>query len=348
MGDSRNLRNYGCGKTLNAFTIRNLSRQTSELANRGDALSLKTQSALTDFSRHLRSEFGIRFLEKIEKYHLESWAEHLHDRLIEGSLTTSTTSSYVSCINTVFSTHDRHDLKISAKGFGIARGQKHSNQNLSNSQASQKALKQFCLDQYLQTHDIKLLSLFHSVTIQSEAGLRFRESTQIKIAVKNLSGNHLHLVKGDGVKNSQPRSFKPSSMSGLRQAKIFVQDNSVVFHRGSLIPGNLTYKEYQTWAYKQLAEFREQNPAYKNYHFHGNRHSYAHKEFQKLWENRVGIKIPSPVTSGNFGKDYINRVSLKTGMRIRNVSSILRQINLEVAEKLGHHRVDSAFFYCGK
>ena len=348
MGNNRNLRNYGCGKTLGRFTIRNLSRQTSKLANRGDALALKTQSALTDLARHLRSEFGIRFLEKVEQYHLESWAESLHDRLIDGSLTSSATSSYVSCINTVFTTNDRHDLKISAKSFGIARGQKHSNQNLANSQVSQKIFRQFCLDKYHQTHDIKFLTLLHSVTIQSEAGLRFRESTQLKIATKNLSGNHLHLVKNDGVKNGQPRSFIPSSMSGLRQAKYFVQDNSVVFHKGSLIPGNLTYKEYQTWAYKQLATFREQNPQHKIYHFHGNRHSYAHKEFEKSWENRVGIKIPAPVTSGKFGKVYINQVSLKTGLGRQNVLSILRQVNLEIAEKLGHHRVDSAFFYCGK
>ena len=45
-------------------------------------------------------------------------------------------------------------------------------------------------------------------------------------------------------------------MSELRQAKKFIHDNIVVFHRGPLITGKLTYKEHQTWAYKQLVECR--------------------------------------------------------------------------------------------
>lgn len=347
MADNRNTRNFNCGETLNAFTIRNLSAKTASLANRGDGLRLKVQSALKDLSNHLRQKFGIKFLEKVEKSHLSSWAKSLHARSIESKISLSTTSSYISAVNTVFSTNERSDLYLSAKEYCVARGQKFSNRNLSNSYESRTAFQDFCKHQYKESGDIKYLSLAHSAVLQYEAGLRFRESTQIKIATKQLSG-HLNLTKGDGVKNNQPRTFEPLSMKGLRLAKTFVRDHSHVFGKGSLIPENLTYIEYKNWAYKQLDKFRELNPNHKNYHYHGNRHAFSHREYEKGWDKKVGIQISTPVIAGLFGRNYVDAVSKKTGLSPQEARLIFRQINIEVAEKLGHHRPDAAYAYHGK
>jgi len=342
---NRNSRNFGNGKTLNAFTIRNLSRETSTLANRGDALALKTQSALKDLGGHLREKFVIRHLEKVEMHHLESWAENLSNRLAEGTISSSTTSSYISAVNTTFATHDRSDLNISAKVFGIARGTKFSNQNIANTPEAQDAFKTFCQARFEETGDIRYQALAHSVTLQAEAGLRFRESTQIKIARKDLTGNRLHLVRGDGVKNGQPRSFEPNRMNGLRGAQKFVNENRSVFGNGSLIPAGSSYKAFKSWAYDQVEAFRKENPVHASYHFHGNRHDFAHREYCKAWENRTGVKVQAPVVLDKHEGQYLQYAAYRTGLSEKEVEILSKDINQSVAEKLGHHRVESGYSY---
>lgn len=347
MGDSRNNRNFGNGKTLNRFTIRNLARETAKFANRGDGLALKAQSALSDLSQHLR-DIGVRYLEILENGHLESWAEELRERLVDGDLSSSTTSSYVSAVNTVFATHDREDLKLSAKDFGLNRGMKFSNRNLSNSQDSHRAFKAYCNQKYQQTGDIRFIALHHSVSIQRQAGLRFRESTQIKIAIKDLSGLNIHLVKGDGVKNGQNRLFTPTKMTALREAQEFVKNHSDQFQKGSLIPSEISYRSYKAWAYKRLEKFRAANPEYDYYRFHGNRHNFAHRQYEKEWILRIGKGIKAPVITGSFGKVHLKEICEKTGLTMQLASTAFKDISLKIAEKLGHHRVESGYSYLGK
>lgn len=277
-----------------------------------------------------------------------SWAKDLHDRSTDNKISLSTTSSYISAVNTVFSTHDRYDLSISAKECGVSRGQKFSNENLSNPLEARAAFQEFCQQQYNDSSDIKYLALAHSAAIQYEAGLRFRESTQIKIATKQLSDHRLHLLKGDGVKNNQPRTFQPLSMKELRLSQTFVREHSQIFGKGSLIPENLSYKEYKNWAYKQVENFRELNPNHIKYHFHGNRHAFAHREYEKGWADKLGVKISAPVIAGLSGKNYIDAVSKITGQNYQQARSMYRQICLEISEKLGHHRSDAAYSYLGK
>lgn len=348
MSRNRNSRNFGNGKTLNNFTIRNLSRETANLANRGDALALKAQSALQDFAAHLKETYGIKYLERVESQHLASWANSLQDRLAGGTISTSATSSYVSAINTVFKTHDRADLKFSANDFGLQRGTKFSNLNLENSFRSQQEFKHYLEMKYQETKDLKYTALSHAVNIQSEAGLRFRESTQIKIGSKNLEGRALSLARGDGVKNNQPRTFVPSRMDGLKSARQFVNDHKGQFRKGSLIPHNMTYRQYKTWAYRTLSEFRLSSPNNAAYHYHGNRHYFSHREYEKAWRHHTGISIKAPVVSNIHGEEHLSRIAAQTHLDIKSAWELDREINLEVAEKLGHHRVDSGYSYNGK
>lgn len=348
MSSNRNSRNFGNGKTLNSFTIRNLSRETARIANRGDALALKSQSALRDFATHLKETYGIKYLERVESQHLTSWANSLHERLVGGTISTSTTSSYVSAINTVFKTHDRSELKFSANDFGIQRGTKFSNLNLENSYRSQQEFKNYLEMKYQETKDLRYCALTHTVTIQSEAGLRFRESTQIKIGSKDLEGRTLSLVKGDGVKNNQPRTFIPSRMDGLKAARQFVNEHNGHFSKGSLIPHSMTYREYKTWAYRTLSEFRQISPNNAAYHYHGNRHYFSHQEYEKAWRNHTGVSIKAPVVSNIHGQEHITRIAVQINLDIKVAANLDREINLEVAEKLGHHRVESGYSYNGK
>ncbi len=86
----------------------------------------------------------------------------------------------------------------------------------------------------------------------------------------------------------------------------------------------------------------------EHYRFHGNRHEFAHRQYEKEWIERTGVLIPAPVVSGKFGRSHIKEISEKTEMTMQQAHKIFRDINLKIAEKLGHHRVDSGYSYNGK
>jgi hypothetical protein len=54
------------------------------------------------------------------------------------------------------------------------------------------------------------------------------------------------------------------------------------------------------------------------------------------------------VVSGNYGNSHLIEISEKIGLSMSQARLAIKVINLDIAEKLGHHRVDSAHSYVGK
>ena len=350
MADTRGDRNFGAGKSLNNYTCHKLADAYADTANRGSAAAQKAFSALVNLRDCLRSEFGIRDAAKIEQRHLNSWAKNLKGQMTRGELSGSATSSYISAINGVFKAQDV-SLELSAKELGVGRGQIFSNRNLTNSRDSQQAFASYVQELGERTGDIRYEALSHSAELQKDEGLRFRESCQIKIDGKKLSGDKLSLAKGDGVKNNQPREFSPLKMDSLRSAQAFVTENNAAFSRGSLIPGDTKYIDYKAWAYNVLRDFRSANPQYSEYHFHGNRHDFAQEKYTQAWITRegAGAAVMAPVICGKFGKDHISYISEKTGLPIGEAKNLDKSIRAkEVAEALGHHRGEITYSYLGR
>ena len=98
----------------------------------------------------------------------------------------STVSTLISSMNTMFNFYGRRDLWISAKEHGLERGLKYSNVNLANSPDSQIAFNNFLARNYLEKVDIKYESLRHQIAGQDEVGMRFREAALNKSDQKGL------------------------------------------------------------------------------------------------------------------------------------------------------------------
>ncbi len=342
----RNNRNFGIRPQLDRYTIQKLATQTAQTINRGDATQKKIVTALTDFGKHLREEFGIRDIERTTVDHLRSWAGDLRERMAAGEIGKATPASYISAINSVFKAFAREETCLSAKDVGLARGTRFSNVNLANSPETHQAFRNFLDKEYIQTNDIRYQGLKLSVDIQREsAGMRFRESAAIKIAGKDLSQGILHLDKNDMTKNGQPRDVKILSTAALVKAKEFVGGNKEIYSRGSLIPGKMTYQQYHDFAYNVVQKFNQSSG--EKYNYHGNRHEYAHALYAKTWAEKTGVEVQAPVEAGMFKDEHIAYIAQKTGMEQAEAKEMDQEIREEVSESLGHHRLEASYDYLG-
>ncbi len=109
----------------------------------------------------------------------------------------------------------------------------------------------------------------------------------------------------------------------------------------------MSCRSYKSWAYHVLEKFRSLNPDRRRYHYHGNRHNFAHKQYEKEWIERTGVKISAPVLTGNFGKGHLKEITKKAGLTMHQARIAVKGIYLTIAEKLGHHRAESSFAYIG-
>lgn len=87
----------------------------------------------------------------------------------------------------------------------------------------------------------------------------FEERLKIKLNRKDLSGTKISLVRGDGMKNGQPRTFMPvGGIEALRCAQAFQKKYAKTLYQGSLIHDNLKYEQFRDFVYNTLKEIKEQ------------------------------------------------------------------------------------------
>jgi len=338
------MRNYGVGKNLDNLVIRKMAEHVSTERGNGTASENKIVSALKDFAGFLRSEYQIRDLEKVTQEHYAAYADNLRMELENGEKESSTTSSYISAINSVFEVYNSGN-HISAKEYGIARGHHYDNVDKSASEEVYQAVLIELRERFSETGDIRYQALAHSITLQREGGLRFRESTQIKIHDKDFSDNTVSLQRGDGVKNGQPRTFTVQNISAFQHAREFVQNNADTFARGSLIPSDMNYSQFRDFAYNILRSINDSIGSSQG--FHAFRHSFAHDSYTQKWLERTGHEINCPVEVGKFGNEWRNYAAAETGLSKDEVRELDKEIRLAVGEELGHHRIDITNAYLG-
>lgn len=338
------MRNYGVGKNLDNLVIRKIAEHVSTERGNGTASENKIVSALHDLAGFMRSEYQIRDLEKVTQEHYAAYAENLRMELENGEKESSTTSGYISAINSVFEVYGSGNY-ISAKEYGIARGHRYDNIDKSASTNVYQAILNELKERFSETGDIRYQALVHSVQLQREGGLRFRESTQIKIHNKDFSGNTVRLERGDGVKNGQPRTFTVQNISAFQRAQQFVRNNPDWFARGSLIPSDMKYSQYRGFAYGILHSINESIGSAQG--FHAFRHSFAHDSYAAKWEEMTGHEVKCPVDVGRFGNQWREYAASETGLSKEQVRKLDKEIRLAVGEELGHHRIDITNAYLG-
>ena len=339
------MRNFGFGKNLDSLVIYKIAKYVREAQKNGTASEKKIFSALRYFSNFLRREFEIRDLEKVRKNHMERYALHLKKELDNSEKRTSTTAGYLSALNSIFIVFEKKENVISAKRFGIHRGDRYKNLNKAASDEVYEAVLYELMKWYRFTGDIRCQALSFSVKLQRTGGLRFRESTQIKINNKDFTENIVRLVRGDGVKNGQPRSFQVRDISAFAEAQKFIYEHRHIFAKGSLIPSDSSYDRYKSFAYNILNRINEDIGSTQG--FHAFRHKYAHESYAAKWEEMTGHAVKCSVEVGKVGKEWRDYAAAETGLSEEAVRHLDRAIRLTVAEELGHHRVDITNSYLG-
>jgi len=152
-------------------------------------------------------------------------------------------------------------------------------------------------------------------------------------------------------KNAREREISirtDAQRDALQQAKEFAQEHGW----RSLINPDMSLKEWKSFAYTAVSEFRQET-GHTEYHFHGERHAYAHTEYTRLWEERTGISgIQCPVEVGKSGDSWFEYVQEKipheSYLAREEIDEIDHVIRQEVSSELGHNREDITYTYLGK
>lgn len=339
-------RNFGYGSKLNTFAIRSLTKDTRAQLGHSSAYEKKCISALRDYARYLQDKCGLRDMAAATKEQYESYANYLKEQLENNDKSASTTSTYVSCINQVFATHGREEMRLNASEYGISRGNRIPNEDRAMPADVYKDVQARLQERYEETGVRRYASLSHSVALMNHYGLRFEEATTLKIGDKDLTGDTLALTKGDGMKNGRERVIKPrDNIDAARAAQDFVRAKPE-FWRESLVPGELKYDAYQRWAYKTMDKICTELGYDRS--FHSVRHGYAQERYSQEWASRTGVALQSPVQIGKFGADWRAYAAAKTGLSLKEVISLDKQCRLAVSSDLGHGRVSVTSQYLGR
>jgi hypothetical protein len=350
MADSRDSRNYGHGRRLIDHKTRvSLGEQTARANGRGSKSIEQSASGLGKFAVFLRAEYQIQNLERVTPAIMAEWLEDLREQLRDGDLSRSTTSSYLGAVNQVMRCIGREDLVLAADKV-LARGPKYLNRDRANSPESQAAFQAWLQGEASRADSRERMMLqgyAYSDRLQPAVGLRLRESCLVKLPGKDPDSTLLPLGKFDGTKNSRDRLAAVLDQFAVREAREFVIANRDIYRRGSLVPHDMSWREYRRWVYGTIDRFRVAT-GYTEYHAHGGRHAYAQQRFADLWMERTGVSIECPVQARIFGAEWIQDTAAKANLSLPAVLQLDREIRHAVSEDLGHGRIEIVSAYLGK
>jgi|BioPla2DNA2_1021312.scaffolds.fasta_scaffold06472_6 integrase len=315
-----------------------VGRAVSKWNNRGDGLASAVRTMLND----IRSETGLKTLSKIDKPTIEQYLDSLRERLESGELLSAATADRVSALNTTLRYFGKGDQAVSAKEYGLSRGPVDTSDK-SNSREASTAVVEAVYGKG--QDDPRSMALYHSLRFQEAFGLRARESLALKIAEKDPDAPRLIITKGDLPKNSRPREIPIVSD---QQRQVLWEAKAFALSQGwrSLIPPEKSLAQGKDYAYKTLDKIR-QSVGHPEFHFHGERHQYAHERFASLFHAQAGLGLQCPAVMGLGTKEWREYAANATGLSIEQIKDIDKEIRLEISEELGHSRVDVTRYYLG-
>ncbi len=322
----------------NESKISFLAKEISEFLHRGSATKEKLEATL-----HLiRNVMDIKSLKNLTQDNINTLVIDLKEKVENKALSTSAANSNISSINNIVRYIDDDKLHlIKASDYGLSRNISEKDViNKENSRESAAAFKTWLDQKYAQTNDLRYASLKHAVNIQS-VNLRLRESLQIKLLNKDLSGNILKVsAKGDGSKNSREREIKLNSeqKNTLLEAKAFLKEN----HLRNLNIG--TIKQGRNFANNTLKSFRAETNLC--FHYHGERHWTSHEAYKEAWLNK-GYQIECRARTGGGKANWLSGILEKTGLSKSEFQKIDKEIRQYISRDLGHERIEITNRYLG-
>lgn len=274
------------------------------------------------FAVFAKDELRLHSLNKIEKCHVEAYANKLLSRLDKKEISAATAQNYLSTVNRVMeiARGDRTVRLDPVKEGGIPERKRACEQSKATTpEAHQRATE-------------AVSGRVAAMTgLQREFGLRFAESAKIDAsrAFSQALKNHSITVK-DGTKGGRSRDVpitRPEQIIALQAASV-IQGN----HR-SMIPAEQTYVQFRAEAYKQIENTQ--------FNFHGQRHHYAQQRYQAI------VGAPCPIVGGVARREQHPHISRELGISISTARELDYAARLQVSNELGHGRIDVTNAYLG-
>ena len=297
---------------------------------------------------------GVSKLQRATTSDVEIWIEQLKDRIqpaplnntpMPDYLTENTVVGMVSRFNTVLHHIGRDDLIKTPSEWGFKRSTDFSNK--ANPPEAAAAMRNI-LKTEANNGNLFSASLLQAVELMRAFGLRYREAVAIKLDHKDPGAAYLEMEKQDQTKCHKYRRIEittESQRETLQSAKNFAKSNAM----RSLIPNDMTLNQSQDAAYRKAQAVRDATGL--KYHFHGERHAYAHQKYTALWQERTGYPIACPAALGLGGRklrgEWQRQAIATTGLSKSRLLEMDKQIRLKVSEDLGHGRVDVTLTYLG-
>ncbi len=322
---------------------KNLSRKAAsynlakEAVESGNQESIKKMAmAVRNLANFANEKYDLKNLVKLDAENMADFAEHLSERVENGEISRGHATNIISSLNSVFDYYYRDDLKISAKDFGINRGERFNNIDKSVSNETHDKFSDFLTEQYIEKGDIRYEALRLQIELQREAGLRFKESALFNGYELHRDGS-LDIEKG--TKGGQLRTLHATD--SVKELLKYVKDFRKEYGLSkSLIPDQYDFKKWRDFAYNTVKTFNNENNA--SYNFHANRHSYAQQKYHNLTNT-----LP-PVKSGYTKQDQIKYIAEKNNIGMEQAKELDVNSRMQISEELGHHRIDITNYYLGK
>ncbi len=279
------------------------------------------------FSNHMIENHGIKDMRWYQPEHVIQFAETLSEKIETKELTLSTCHDRLAAINTIIQQARRDKaLWISpAQYLGRRNGIRTESRALTPVQLKQHS-------KYLSEQKYgDRLSAAHELT--HTIGLRFEEASKLNATKALKEATERRIINIDtGTKGGKHRTLE--SLTDL-QINILRKATKAQASGKSLIPKELSYKEWRNIAYRTLSKSEING-------WHPGRHTYSQDRYYQL----TGA-LP-PVAAGiKHGLDHHKYMSEKLNISILDAKNLDKTARLEIARELGHHRIQITNSYLG-
>jgi hypothetical protein len=272
------------------------------------------------FCVYAKEEFCLSDLRRIKVSHLEYYAAHLHDRLDRGEIGAATAQNLLSAVNRVMeiARGDRRVRLDPVRGAGLP--------NRTGIATKQHGMLQAEHDQLRQRVPERLAA---QLDLQRTLGLRFEESSKLDArALLQQAQERGEICIQDGTKGGRPRNI-PITGTGEHQMAALARAAELQGQHRSLIPAELSYAQYRAACYRHGIAF------------HRERHAYAQARYA------VMTGAACPVEAAVPHREHHRYLAEQLGLSVPAARELDRAVRLQIAEELGHGRIDVTNSYLG-
>jgi len=346
-----------------------LSREISHFHNRGEAIAGKIQTVLNSIR-----EVGIRHLKELNQEKVQEIVQEIAERVENGEIKPNTGATYISALNEIIDYTNYHfNKEIEQIHYSdyFSKSIDYADKSISNE--VHENFQNFLEQKFEQTGDERFQALQYATELQREFGLRFRESVGLnqETISRALETNKLELGREDWTKNAREREIEVRTESQrelLQEVKNFLENQNT-----TNLAGAQDWKSYSEIAsFRSFADYQRQefsSSAGEQYNFHGERHAWAQERYSELWQEKTGVSIQAPIQYysselekiGWNGEDmkfyeavreheiksWFEYTKEETGLDIKEIKEIDKEIRQEISEQLGHSRIDITNTYLG-